>query len=256
MMDSQIGLLFKILYNKETNIFTTFKHEALLPLFEMKNINYGLGSNFDEHFISNINSLPVIILVDVFHLPYRHEYQKYHASHAVFLVSHDIAEKTVTIIDWYSPYFYKGIISIEDFILARTSDNPKDINPFSGFAINNYWYKIEKKDFTSNVLEIILINIDEMKTSSANEKKGVYTGCFAFKQIVDYMRKCLSSNEAPLSEICKHMHNELFVFYRASILANKYFEEAKKIFPDIIDLLISNFIKEIQSNLENLIFIC
>lgn len=46
------------------------------------------------------------------------------------------------IIDWYGPYFYIGEIPYDEYLNARNSDNPNDVNPFSGFKINNYWYKI------------------------------------------------------------------------------------------------------------------
>lgn len=55
--------------------------------------------------------------------------------------------------DWYEPYFFIGLIKLNDFIKARKSDNPKCDNPYSGTSISSEWlyvrpnkYKISKRD--------------------------------------------------------------------------------------------------------------
>ena len=48
------------------------------------------------------------------------------------------------VIDWYSPWFYKGEVDIETFLQARNSKNEKDESYYSGTPIKNNWAYIEK----------------------------------------------------------------------------------------------------------------
>lgn len=254
LLHIKLGLLFKILYNSEKNTFNSYKHNLLMPLFDMGSVVYGCGDNFDNQFALNLRLLPVIVLVDVYYLPYRQEYRKYHASHSIFLTEYKASEKSVRIVDWYSPYFYKGVVMLEDFIKARNSDNPKDINPFSGFSIKNYWYKIVAENINLNLPEIINNNVNDMKMVTIDENNGIYSGVTAFEKIAIYFDTCLSKPDIALNLACKHLHDELFIFYRAVVLAKKYFEYVKLSFPDFIDLSITKFITEISELMETLNF--
>ncbi len=250
LLHIKLGLQFKILSNND--IFNTYKHELLMPLFEMGLVEHGFGDNFEVVFGENTQSLPVIILVDVYYLPYRQEYQKYHASHTVFLAGYN--EEFVRIVDWYSPYFYKGSVSFEDFKKARISENPKDINPFSGFAIKNYWYKIKSENLHMNPIDNIQKNLVDMKQSLSDDRKGVYTGLFAFEKVTAYMEKQFLIPDAPLNMACKHIHDELFIFYRAVILAERYFEYARSRFPNDIDISHIEFLNEVSNAIEKINF--
>lgn len=250
LLHIKLGLQFKILSNNE--IFNTYKHELLMPLFEMGSVEHGFGDNFEVVFWENTQSLPVIILVDVYYLPYRQEYKKYHASHTVFLAGYD--EEFVRIVDWYSPYFYKGSVNFEDFKKARISENPKDINPFSGFAIKNYWYKIKSENLHMNPIDNIQKNLVDMKQSLSDDRKGVYTGLFAFEKVAAYMEKQFLIPDAPLNIACKHIHDELFIFYRAVILAKRYFEYARSRFPNDIDISHIEFLNEVSNTIEKINF--
>lgn len=248
LLHIKLGLQLKLLNND--SIFNTYKHELLMPLFDMNSVEVGFGCNFDVEFEKNIQSLPVIVLVDVYYLPYRQEYHKYHASHTVFLTGFSQDKKTVRIIDWYSYCFYKGDVNFDDFKLARISQNPKDINPFSGFEIKNYWYKIKPEKLCINSIENVHKNLLDMKQSIADDGKGIYTGVYAFEKIASYMEKHLQIPDAPLKTVCKHIHDDLFIFYRATVLAKRYFEYARLRFPNDIELSHIKFIEGVSDTIE------
>ena len=62
----------------------------------------------------------------------------------MILCGFDLIRNVVYVIDWYSPWFYKGEVDIEIFLQARNSKNEKDDSFYSGTPIKNNWAYIEK----------------------------------------------------------------------------------------------------------------
>ena len=82
------------------------------------------------------NGFPVIIMVDVFYMPYKVNtyYQKRHGSHSIILIGK--SDDNYQIMDWYHPDYFVGKISKTDLTLARTSKNEKDqMSVFNGHPI-------------------------------------------------------------------------------------------------------------------------
>ena len=82
------------------------------------------------------NGFPVIIMVDVFYMPYKVStyYQKRHGSHSIFIIGK--RDDNYLIMDWYHPDYFVGEISKTDLTLARTSKNEKDqMSVFNGHPI-------------------------------------------------------------------------------------------------------------------------
>lgn len=90
------------------------------------------------------NKNPIIVGADTFFLPYSANYKKRHAKHTLILCGFDLTRNVVYVIDWYSPWFYKGEVDIETFLQARNSKNEKDDSYYSGSPIENNWAYIEK----------------------------------------------------------------------------------------------------------------
>ena len=242
LLNLKLGLKLRVACVEDT--FYTYKHENLLPLYDMDAVEYGYGKEFDRIFYQNLDKLPVIVLVDVYYLPYRKEYLQYHASHAVILTGYNANEEFVKIIDWYAPYFYKGGLSLQDYRLARTSPNLKDVNPFSGFAINNYWYKLSDlhgKDLTTETLHK---NLGDFICSESDDERKIYTGAYAIDIIVNKIERELENDKREFPKLCKHIHDELFLFYRSFVLAEKYFELAKSCFSHELNFKICECISE------------
>lgn len=254
LLNIKTGCSLKMLYDNNNDKFSIFKHELLSPMYDMNNVEYGSGLDFEIIFKKNIKYLPVIVLVDVFYLPYRKEFKKYHASHAIFFVDYDNSTKQVDIIDWYKPYFFKGSISINDFKLARNSLNPNDINPFSGFSIKNYWYKINKENVKVDTQKIIIKNLESLKDSYINKDKTIYYGKESLKKLNFYIDISLNKEEHILKDICKYIHDELFIYYRSSILNRRYFLEANKKYPELLDCNLLKFIEQKSKSLEKINF--
>lgn len=105
-----------------------------------------------------------------------------------------------------------------------------------------------------NPIKNIQNNLADIKQSSTDDRKGIYTGYFAFERIVYYMERCSSASDIPVSIACKHIHDELLIFYRAIILAKKYFEYAILHFPYCVDTSYIEFIKEMLNTIEKVNF--
>lgn len=244
LLNIKLGLKLKITCTEDN--FYTYKHENLLPLYDMDAVEYGCGKEFDEIFHQNLDNLPVIVLVDVYYLPYRKEHLQYHASHAVILTDYSANEEIVKIIDWYAPYFYKGGLSLQEYKLARTSPNLKDVNPFSGFSINNYWYKLSDKQGKDLTIETVHRNLGDFICSECNDERKIYTGAYAVDKIVNEIEKGLGNDAQAFPKLCKHIHDELFLFYRSFVLAEKYFELANSCFSHEFSFKICEYIPELS----------
>lgn len=235
------GFEFRISNVNNNQSFSVFKHDLLMPFFDMNHSLSGQGNDYDKIFSHNLSNLPVIVLVDVFYLPYREEFNKYHASHAIFLIGYE--EEQVHIMDWYHPYFYKGTIDIINFKQARSSINPKDVNPFSGFRINNYWYKLDGNVLSIDKEENILRNISNL-TDNKEERAGILKGEKALSKIIELSKMELYKEEYEIKRYCSFLHNEIFIWYRAAALSKVFYEKAYNKYPNIITDDFLDFINE------------
>jgi len=80
---------------------------------------------------------PVLVGVDVYHMPYKHKthYHSRHGAHSIILL-----EKTKNgylVLDWCDPDYFFGEVSIDDLNTARTSENERDqFSVFTGYPIS------------------------------------------------------------------------------------------------------------------------
>ncbi|EPR11844.1 BtrH N-terminal domain-containing protein [Ruminiclostridium papyrosolvens] len=89
--------------------------------------------------------IPVITVVDMYHMSYHSAYHKTHGAHAVVVTGYNKEEGYVEIFDKYglSKSDFDGRISIEDLICARNSDN--DQGSYTK-PIRNMWMEVRKKE--------------------------------------------------------------------------------------------------------------
>ncbi|HWT76573.1 MAG TPA: BtrH N-terminal domain-containing protein [Mobilitalea sp.] len=222
------GFELKIL--KEDQKFSLFRQWQCNPFFEMEKIEKGYGDDFEAIFTQNCKEAPVILLADVFYLPYRSEYQKFHASHFILLFDYNEEQQKVGITDWYAPHFFQGYIDYKEFKRARASQNPADVfTTFSGKPIHNYWYRIPKEiDLISPEFNYEL-NVKAMFLTMIDEKENIYGGIEAFAQMKKMMEVLYETEETEGQKTMQYYHDQLFIYYRTSLFAKKYFGEVDQI---------------------------
>lgn len=215
----------EIKLKKSDKKFSVYKHFPLMPFHNMENIEFGQGVLFEDIFEENLRKLPLIVMCDVFYLPYRKEYMIHHATHAVILKDYKKLKQDVHIIDWYAPHFFDGVISLEDYKRARTSDNSKDRNIFSGFGIKNYWYKINDISNILSVMDNYDRNVLEMLKNEENGFKGIYRGINAIIIAKNNLKNIFEGLEQDIKRNMSIYHDEFFVYYRTMLFGTLYYQE-------------------------------
>lgn len=200
---------------------------SLLPAADAI-LSSGFSDSFDEVYEKNQNQLlqgtPPIVLVDTFYLPYRREYQKIHASHSAIFAGFD--DNAVYLIDYYPPHYFRGSISIEEYRKSRCSANPKDLNPFSGIPIKNYWYNIKKNKLENTINDCIgdsLLEIVEKAPDSQKELRREEALIYLYA----YFAKYKNSSVEDKKNLMLKLHDSLFVYQNTSCLMIHYFNKLK-----------------------------
>lgn len=218
------GTELKICKNPHHILTTTESLEIAPPnTYLVEGYSKKFEKSFEENCIQLSKGYIPIVLVDVFHLPYRNEYDRYHASHAVIMCG--VNDREIQIIDYYPPHFYKGTVSLEAFKTARTSLNHASGNPFSGFPIKNQWYFIDKKKLTEDVrASIIEENISVLRNFASKQSDDMYFyGCEAIDCIILRINnKQHFEKNNDVSIIYNEIHNALFVFKNSILLMINY----------------------------------
>ncbi len=164
-----------------------------------------------------------IAIVDVYYLSYRKEFRKIHGAHAVIVTGYQADKDLVTIYDWYEPYFYEGNISLDEFFAARSSSNPKDDNPYSGWPIYNKWIEITPSFTEYPKAECLYINIRKSLSNNIyrnNEKGRVLRGVDALTYILQ-----TTSNQSISHNFWRSLHNDMFSISRLFSLLLSNFSE-------------------------------
>lgn len=168
---------------KKKYVTTEYGIRSLLPSLDNKVKRYYYDDPntkaedvFEENakYISK-NDSAIIVGVDTYYLNYSTNYKKTHARHTAVMCGYDIENKLVYLIDWYAPWYFKGTVPLNEFLLARSSKNEYDGTMFSGESIDNNWAKIKKlPEVPENDLvnELLHLSIKQNKASKANMKVG------------------------------------------------------------------------------------
>jgi len=150
-----------------------------------------------------------IAIVDVYYLYYRREFNKIHGAHAIIVTGYDT--DTISIIDWYEPYFYQGKIERSAFFKARSSSNPKDNNPYSGWPIYNKWIDVDFDFKELHPQECLFYNISHtlQKRHNIDYDNNMLLGIDALKHLLN-----IAINHNTSHFPWKMMHNHMFQVWR------------------------------------------
>lgn len=194
--------VYKILFKKPNT------NECVLPFVDIKIFSSEDEKKiWDENKTMIKNGMPFIAMVDVYYLHYRKEYHVLHGSHAVIVVDYFENNDSVKIVDWYEPYFFIGLIKRKDFMKARSSENPKCDNPYSGIAIMNEWIYIVPKKYENSAKDCLLENLSLSLNISEDNTEKMY-GISSIESIIR-----LTANGAS-NTYFKELHETLFPLWR------------------------------------------
>lgn len=222
----KVGFNLEVIFSNSG--FWVNSADALTPSASNVFLSQGYSDSFDESCELNkqqlLSGIPPIVLVDTYYLPYRKEYQKIHASHSAIFAGFD--ENSVCLIDCYPPHYFKGFIKNEVYKESRNSINPKDVNPFSGIPIMNYWYSIDIDKLADSLNDCISNTLsDVVKKTSDHEKILRREDALTYLYTYFIMHKNNKISDKKL--IMRKLHDSLFVYQNASNLMVYYFETLK-----------------------------
>jgi hypothetical protein len=215
-INSTLSLLLKIDQQSKHgyDIFYNENSRSVLPNYSNKIIRHEDSSDnkimvWEKNKLKIQNDEPIIIGVDAFFLNYLPFYNKNHTRHTVTLAGYDCDKKEVYIVDWYEPWFYKGTVNFNDFILSRNSQNPFDGSVYSGSPINNNWTEIKSDgwdDCPEKLLyDTVQISLDQYYITN-NSNKGILQGILA----LEYLLTLIKAEELKSINEKKCFFNEMF----------------------------------------------
>lgn len=246
----KVGFYLEI--NKKGNNYSV-NSENLFPASTKDFIKEGFSNDFDE--ILKLNEMQIrqeefpVLSVDTYYLPYRSEFNKIHASHAVILAG--MEEDGIYIIDYYPPHYFKGKISKDDFLKSRVSINPKDKNPFSGVPIKNYWYSVDKSKVKYYLETCILNNFKDMLKTSQNENEMFRETALLYLYSYYVKNKGVTFEQKKM--VFKTLHDSMFVYYNSSTLMLNYLYKLEKFEVNLETLIASlKILSKLLCDLNNL----
>lgn len=149
--------------NKEISFNTGNPYTSFLPPFNSKVKEIMLGEKtkeliWKENEDAIRNGIPVVIAVDVFYLSYTPYYQKKHSYHSMILSGYNESKDEFYVIDWYPPWYFKGMMSKQELDYARGSLNEGD-GILSGTPINYLYSEVEREGFCASTKSLIQTQI-------------------------------------------------------------------------------------------------
>ena len=207
--------------------------ELLIGLFNNYiKFNYNQNDSATDVWKRNIASLekgkPVIVGVDPYYLPYDTNYRKIHTYHMLILCGYYKTSKEVVVIDVGERVKYKGTVSLNQFILARNSVNPKGENLFSGTPINNSY--IEMDMINSRQVDYRLLIIQTLENAlkyfmdfEEDIEKGHST-----KYLFAMMEKLTFADASLNVKIIDKIYNDIYILTCKKRLFSLYLEITKQ----------------------------
>lgn len=195
-----------------------------------KRIYYPKNTDPIEVFKENISMVndkntAIIVGVDLFHLPYLEYYHKKHGSHTFIMCGADIDDNRIDIIDWYEPWFHKGSMDKDEFLLARNSENPKDEHIYSGKPIRNNWTHISRNGWDADPQYLIssIFKLSKQQFFEPDDNNGR----FCFERIVKLLEK-FTNDENCHGDTMRVIHRGLFIALKRFKFFKQYLEIAQK----------------------------
>lgn len=170
--------------SKETELIGVYRYTSDCPEFAWNRL---------KHLIDN--GIPGLCAVDVYHMPYHRYYGQKHAIHYVTITGYDEVQGEVELFDRYKTIGsdFEGTVPLHEFIKARSSENPLDIDyeSISGVPIRNLWVEVDIPESfhtdSAGLQDIIRQSINKMNTTG--EWNGFSYGTAGMDRFIDDMRK-------------------------------------------------------------------
>lgn len=227
-------LSLNILIENDSDIKFSFAENArsFLPEYadKVRRIYYPEKTDPWEVFKENVkmvndNDTAIIVGADLYYLPYLEYYHKKHGAHTFILCGADIANNKIRLVDWYEPWFHKGEMDTEEFILARNSENPKDVHIYSGTPIRNNWTEISRDGWESSPAHLIstVLKLSRQQFFETGDNDG----CLCFGRIEELLEK-FANDENDHRNAMKSIHMGLFDTLKRFKFLKQYLEIAQK----------------------------
>ena len=210
------ALSLNMVVENDSDIEFSFAEKArsFLPEYASKDnrIYYPEGIDPIDVFKENVKMVndkdtAIIVGADLYYLPYLEYYHKKHGAHTFILCGADLENYKVQLVDWYEPWFHKGEMDTDEFILARNSENPKDEHIYSGTPIRNNWTEISRDGwdaFPSHLISTVLSLSREQYFETSDNN-----GCSCFGRIIELLGK-FANDEKDHRSAMKSIHMGLF----------------------------------------------
>lgn len=228
------ALSLNMVVENDSNIEFSFAEKArsFLPEYASKGnrIYYPEGIDPIDVFKENVKMVndkdtAIIVGADLYYLPYLEYYHKKHGAHTFILCGADLENYKVQLLDWYEPWFHKGEMDTDEFILARNSENPKDEHIYSGSPIRNNWTEISRDGwdaFPSHLISTVLSLSREQYFETSDNN-----GCSCFGRIIELLGK-FANDEKDHRSAMKSIHMGLFDTLKRFKFLKQYLQIAQE----------------------------
>lgn len=152
----------------------------------------------------------IIVGVDPYYLPYDPVYHKFHAFHTLIFCGYDKTSREVYIIDVGERVQYKGKIALQDFLLARNSENPKSESHISGAPINNVYFEVNAIDNASVHYKLSIIQTLERLYDYFNSLEDATKKTHGPRGLLEFANKLSFTNNTLDMEIINKLYTELY----------------------------------------------
>ena len=241
LVDKKEGYILKYHFDEDCyNLVSSYSHKVQMFRSDKD------SETVIEEVMNNDNSdIGIIMGVDSFELPYLPFYKKSHGLHSVVVKSVDFSNRTISISDCMSPWFFEGEVSLDDFLAARRSQNTSDGGMFSGIKINNIWKEISNKGYTASIEQLIKEQIDLtlQQFYYGEENSELAAGICALNYILDKMRDSRTVSEINQNELLESVHRIIYRYNHRRIFWTSFLDS-------IPEKLRSEILVEYQENYE------
>lgn len=231
-INAALSLNMNVENDSDINFSFVKDSRSFLPEYAEKDkrIYYPEGTDPIDVFKENVKMVneketAIIVGADLFYLPYLEFYQKRHGAHTFILCGADTENNKVQIVDWYEPWFHKGEMDTEEFILARNSENPADKHIYSGTPIRNNWTKISPDGWEAPPDHLIstVLRLSRQQYFESGDNNG----CLCFGRITDLLKK-FANDENDHRDAMKSIHMGLFDTLKRFQFLKQYLEISQK----------------------------
>jgi hypothetical protein len=236
-MDTSLDIMLYRLYKDVEDYDIAFRETFLIDDYENK-IKKHEPDTQDPYKVWLENKkkieegIPIIVSVDMYDLEYSATKGIYHSNHSVILTGFEEDESKVSLVDIYQ-WKFKGDVSMEQYLKARSSLCPNDESPFSGFPILNRWYEVEATDWKGNeeellkrTLDLTLLNYYE---NPQNDNINHFYGTAALHKTYDILKNSREMNEEFRTELLKKIRKVVLRLYAKLNLLRYYIAQSIKV---------------------------